>query len=267
MAQLTGREPTVRIVWSGSPDIEHGALFSLSDADALFQRIDQEQSTARQAPDFKGWPYKEMRYELEYMMEGRLHHYIADQFLGDGDGGIISHINTFYTTQRNDPAWQNEITKMGDRDSFNARYDYALQVFVPYLKYHVALSTWATFASSRLAEGKDNPEEADKAVMCGCQAILKHIELCRREHNTAHDPEFPPAPNMNHFYQDPGMASDRVDTCCEIWHEAHSFGLTPSQYAANGYCPPEGHREAEAPAPHTPPKPHRRPKRRDGHER
>lgn len=93
------------------------------------------------------------------------------------------------------------------------------------------------------------------AKLLYCLAMLEHIKACRRELNTAERPEYPAQPELADFFKDPDMGADKERSKREIWHEARSLGMTPSEYAAQDYQPPgvseeSGHRKPPSQLPH-----------------
>lgn len=231
-ARLADQEPTVTILWSESGGVHGGQTLSLHKADRRFRELD-----AQRRAEAGGRYYDKTKFEIEYMMYGKVETYQGRQDFGDGDGGLIDHIRGHFTYTRNDPYWQDRLAAKGLKAQANERCDYALEVFAPFLEQHVELAAKAEHIAGVYRDQPD-PLGKDQPVANYCLAVLEHIKACRRELNTAERPEFPAQPELADFFKDPDMGADKERIKREIWHEARSHGMTPSEYAARDYRPP-----------------------------
>lgn len=248
-ARLANQEPTVTILWSESRGVHSGQTLSLHEADRLFRELD-----AQRRAEAGGRYYDKTKFEIEYMMCGTIETYQGRQDFGDGDGSLIDHIRGHFTYTRNDPYWQDRLAAKGLKGQANERCDYALDVFVPFLEQHVELAAKAEHIAGVYNDLPD-PRGKDQPVANYCLAMLEHIKACRRELNTAERPEYPAQPELADFFKDPDMGADKERSKREIWHEARSLGMTPSEYAAQDYQPPgvseeSGHRKPPSQLPH-----------------
>lgn len=87
-------EPVVTIIWSehDNPQLAEGNQLPLHEADSLFKLIDDVTRDERAEPDYEGLMYYKTKFDIEYRMDGQVHHYEGRQDFGDGDGSLIQHI-------------------------------------------------------------------------------------------------------------------------------------------------------------------------------
>lgn len=116
---LLDLEPTVTVLWSESSKLKDGQVMGLYQADKLFQELDKE------AVPKEG--YYKTKFRIDFLDGDQLESYEGRQDFGDGDGGLISHIEGFHTYY---------AQNLEDKEI----HEHILQEFVPFLKQHALLS-------------------------------------------------------------------------------------------------------------------------------
>lgn len=151
------KEPIVTVIWSESPFINKGAVYPLSEANKLFGQLDSQQKIDREKPDYEGLSYYKTKFQVEYLIEGKLHKYGGRQDLGDGDGTLIEHIrgNADYYLKNKEYRKYLKSSNQSEYEQAIKHYEYVIDDFVPYLRMHCNLS-----------EIEQNIKDAMGMIMC-----------------------------------------------------------------------------------------------------
>jgi len=183
-------QPTVTILWSESPHFEAGQKLQLHKADKLFMHLDDNY------PEGQG--YDKTAFRIDFVMKGVREHYEGRYDIGDKEHGLINHIHKYYEFYRTNEQEQGRIAAQGAGAlaEHNAKCDFILNEFVPYLRFHSNLSVMEDTAMSTMKKKTATAE--DKAY---CSAVCDYVAACRNEINTADDKyNFPDAPNKADFF-------------------------------------------------------------------
>ena len=219
-------EPTVTILWSEHSRFHDGETMSLSEANAAIGSLDE----ATVAED----GYYKTKFRIDFVMDGQPDYYVGRQDLGDGDGTLIGHIESYHAYYENNEQWDSHLLKHGGTEALEAdkaQRDMLLHEFVPYLKLHNNLSKMEQAATKALQENGDmTPTETAYHT-----AMQEYVSKCRTMVNSG-DYSLPPVPQLKDF--DPELAAYKEHVKEEIAQEAAAAGMTVEEYAANGYEPP-----------------------------
>ncbi|MBS7144146.1 MAG: DUF4316 domain-containing protein [Roseburia sp.] len=219
-------EPTVTILWSEHSRFHDGETMSLSEANAAIGSLDE----ATVAED----GYYKTKFRIDFVMDGQPDYYVGRQDLGDGDGTLIEHIESYHAYYENNEQWDSHLLKHGGTEALEAdkaQRDMLLHEFVPYLKLHNNLSKMEQAATNALQENGDmTPTETAYHT-----AMQEYVSKCRTMVNSG-DYSLPPVPQLKDF--DPELAAYKEHVKEEIAQEAAAAGMTVEEYAANGYEPP-----------------------------
>ncbi len=218
-------EPTVTIIWSEHSRFHDGETMSLSEANALIESLDR----ATVSED----GYYKTKFRIDFVMDGQPNDYIGRQDLGDGDGTLIEHIESYHAYYENNADWDNFVLHSGGKEALEAdkaQREMLLHEFVPYLKLHNNLSNMERIATKALQEnGNMTPTETAYHT-----AMKEYVSKCRTMVNSG-DYSLPPAPQLKDF--DTELAAYKEHVKEEIAQEAAAAGMTVDEYAANGYEP------------------------------
>ena len=218
-------EPIVTILWSEHSRFHDGETMSLSEANALIGSLDE----ATVSED----GYYKTKFRIDFVMDGQPDNYIGRQDLGDGDGTLIDHIESYHAYYENNEQWDNHVLKYGGTEALEAdkaQREMLLHEFVPYLKLHNNLSKMEQAATKALEEnsGMTVTETAYHTAM------KEYVSKCRAMVNSG-DYSLPPVPQLKDF--DTELAAYKEHVKEEIAQEAAAAGMTVEEYAANGYEP------------------------------
>ncbi len=220
-----GAEPVVTILWSEHSRFHDGETMSFSEANALIESIDK----ATVAED----GYYKTKFRIDFVMDGQPDNYIGRQDLGDGDGTLIDHIESYHAYYENNADWDNFVLHSGGTEALEAdkaQRKMLLHEFVPYLKLHNNLSNMERIATEALQEtGNMTPTETAYHT-----AMKEYVSKCRTMVNSGNY-DLPPAPQLKDF--DTELADYKEHVKEEIAQEAATAGMTVDEYAANGYEP------------------------------
>jgi len=183
-------QPTVTILWSESPHFEAGQKLQLHKADKLFMHLDDNY------PEGQG--YDKTAFRIDFVIKGEREHYEGRYDIGDKEHGLINHIHKYYEFYRTNEQEQGRIAAQGTDAlaEHNAKCDFILNEFVPYLRFHSNLSVMEDTAMSTMKKKTATAE--DKAY---CSAVCDYVMTCRNEINTAADKyNFPDTPNKADFF-------------------------------------------------------------------
>ena len=218
-------EPTVTIIWSEHSRFHDGETMSLSEANALIESLDR----ATVSED----GYYKTKFRIDFVMDGQPDNYIGRQDLGDGDGTLIDHIESYHAYYENNADWDNFVLHSGGTEALEAdkaQREMLLHEFVPYLKLHNNLSNMERIATEALQENRNmTPTETAYHT-----AMKEYVSECRAMVNSGNY-DLPPAPQLKDF--DTELADYKEHVKEEIAQEAAAAGMTVEEYAANGYEP------------------------------
>lgn len=220
-----GAEPVVTILWSEHSRFRDGETMSFSEANALIESLDR----ATVSED----GYYKTKFRIDFVMDGQPDNYIGRQDLGDGDGTLIDHIESYHAYYENNADWDNFVLHSGGMEALEAdkaQREMLLHEFVPYLKLHNNLSQMEKTATKALEEnsGMTATETAYHTAM------KEYVSKCRAMVNSG-DYNLPPVPQLKDF--DTELAAYKEHVKEEIAQEAAAAGMTVEEYAANGYEP------------------------------
>ena len=218
-------EPVVTILWSEHSRFRDGETMSFSEANALIESLDR----ATVSED----GYYKTKFRIDFVMDGQPDNYIGRQDLGDGDGTLIDHIESYHAYYENNADWDNFVLHSGGTEALEAdkaQREMLLHEFVPYLKLHNNLSKMEQIAAKALEEnsGMTATETAYHIAM------KVYVSECRAMVNSG-DYSLPPVPQLKDF--DTELAAYKEHVKEEIAQEAAAAGMTVEEYAANGYEP------------------------------
>ena len=218
-------EPVVTILWSEHGRFHDGETMSFSEANALIESLDR----ATVSED----GYYKTKFRIDFVMDGQPDNYIGRQDLGDGDGTLIDHIESYHAYYENNADWDNFVLHSGGTEALEAdkaQREMLLHEFVPYLKLHNNLSKMEKIAAKALEEnsGMTATETAYHTAM------KEYVSKCRAMVNSG-DYNLPPVPQLKDF--DTELAAYKEHVKEEIAQEAAAAGMTVEEYAANGYEP------------------------------
>ena len=220
-----GAEPIVTILWSEHSRFHDGETMNLSEANALIGSLDE----ATVSED----GYYKTKFRIDFVMDGQPDYYVGRQDLGDGDGTLIDHIESYHAYYENNEQWDNYVLKYGGTEALEAdkaQREMLLHEFVPYLKLHNNLSKMEQIAAKALEEnsGMTATETAYHTTM------KEYVSKCREMVNSG-DYSLPPVPQLKDFDTELEAYKEHVKE--EIAQEAAAAGMTVEEYAANGYEP------------------------------
>ena len=218
-------EPTVTVVWSESNKLRDGQTMSLSGADKLFASLDEANK------DIPG--YDKTAFRIDFVMNGKADSYEGRQDFGDGDGGLIAHIESYHAYYADNPDWDNYLLRNKGKEALDAdkaQREMLLHEFVPYLKLHTNLSEMEQAANAAMQRGEDLTQTETAYYT----AMQQYVSDCRGALNQG-SYELPPVPQLSDF--DAELQAYKQQVREEIAQEAASAGMTVEEYAANGYEP------------------------------
>lgn len=220
-----GAEPIVTILWSEHSRFHDGETMNLSEANALIGNLDE----ATVSED----GYYKTKFRIDFVMDGQPDYYVGRQDLGDGDGTLIDHIESYHAYYANNADWDNHVLRHEGKEALEAdkaQREMLLHEFVPYLKLHNNLSKMEQIATKALEEnsGMTATETAYHTAM------KEYVSKCREMVNSG-DYSLPPVPQLKDF--DTELAAYKEHVKEEIAQEAAAAGMTVEEYAANGYEP------------------------------
>ena len=220
-----GAEPIVTILWSEHSRFHDGETMNLSEANALIGNLDE----ATVSED----GYYKTKFRIDFVMDGQPDYYVGRQDLGDGDGTLIDHIESYHAYYENNEQWDNHVLKYGGTEALEAdkaQREMLLHEFVPYLKLHDNLSKMEQTAVKALEENS-GMTAAETAYHT---AMKDYVSKCRAMVNSGNY-DLPPVPQLKDF--DTELADYKEHVKEEIAQEAAAAGMTVEEYAANGYEP------------------------------
>ena len=218
-------EPTVTVIWSESNKLRDGQTMPLSEADKLFASLDESNK------DIPG--YDKTAFRIDFVMNGKADSYEGRQDFGDGDGGLIKHIESYHAYYADNLDWDNYLLRNKGKEALDAdkaQREMLLHEFVPYLKLHTNLSEMEQAAKTAMRRGEDLTQTETAYYT----AVQQYVSDCRGALNQG-SYELPPVPQLADF--DAELQAYKQQVREEIAQEAASAGMTVEEYAANGYEP------------------------------
>ena len=218
-------EPIVTILWSEHSRFHDGETMRFSEANALIGNLDE----ATVSED----GYYKTKFRIDFVMDGQPDYYVGRQDLGDGDGTLIDHIESYHAYYENNEQWDNHVLKYGGTEALEAdkaQWEMLLHEFVPYLKLHDNLSKMEQTATKALEENG----EMTATETAYHTAMKEYVSKCRAMVNSG-DYSLPPVPQLKDFDTELEAYKEHVKE--EIAQEAAAAGMTVEEYAANGYEP------------------------------
>lgn len=225
-------QPVVTVIWSENAALHNGQKMPLAEADALFKQLDAVPREPGQ--------YEKTSFRIDFTFNGALDSYEGRQDFGDGDGGLIDHIQSYREFYAKDEQWKDYVLRNDGPEALEkdtAQRETALTEFVPYLRLHCNLTQMERAADDVLAVVAkiEEPDGLDRTNAAYYGAVQAYVTECRGQLNTGAY-QLPEAPKKEDFI-DPEYQAYREQVREEVKQEAAAAGLTVEQYAANGYEP------------------------------
>lgn len=136
------KEPMVTVIWSESPFLKEGVVYPISEANKLFGELDNRQRADREKKDYDGLSYHKTKFQIEYVVEGKIYKYGGRQDFGDGDGNLIEHIRGSAEFYLKNKEYQKYLKSSNENDyeRTTKHYENIIDVYVPYLRMHCNLT-------------------------------------------------------------------------------------------------------------------------------
>lgn len=181
-------QPVVSIEMTESAALHKGMQLPIDKADELFKQLDfvSEDGTV-----------VKNRYTIDYVYKGEPVHYEGYYYFGEDTGGIINHIEEHFKQNMADEQLIAYFKDKGteELEKFNAKNEYALNEFVPYLQLHKNLAVMETAAMDVLND--DNASMPEKAY---ANAICDYVHNSRTALNLeSENLKLPDAPQRADF--------------------------------------------------------------------
>ena len=221
-------QPVVTVLWSESDKLQEDEKLSLARADTLFANLDAAHK------DIPG--YDKTKFRIDFTMNGEPDYYEGRQDFGDGDGGLIAHIEKYHAYYQNNDDWDSFLLHSQGKEALDAdkaQRDMLLNEFIPYLKLHCNLSAQEKEASGVLEGGEAlTPGQTEYF-----EAVLAHVDVCREKLNNG-EYQLPDPPQLfDYLHEAEELETYKAHVREEIAQEAAAAGMTVEEYAANGYEP------------------------------
>ena len=221
-------QPVVTVLWSESDKLQEGEKLPLARADTLFANLDEAHK------DIPG--YDKTKFRIDFTMNGEPDYYEGRQDFGDGDGGLIAHIEKYHAYYQNNDDWDSFLLHSQGKEALDAdkaQRDMLLNEFIPYLKLHCNLSAQEKEASGVLEGGEAlTPGQTEYF-----EAVLAHVDVCREKLNNG-EYQLPDPPQLSDYlHEAEELETYKAHVREEIAQEAAAAGMTVEEYAANGYEP------------------------------
>lgn len=145
--------PSVVIEFSENSRLKKGSRYDIYEADKIFDTLDKEVAERREG-------YDKVHFKIEFVWNGKPSVYTGRYDLGDGDGGLINHIEdyfSFYIDNKQHEQWLTEHKGAEEAKLEIESYKEAVYEFVPYLKLHANLIELQQTAQQGLKEAE--PED------------------------------------------------------------------------------------------------------------
>ena len=221
-------QPVVTVLWSESDKLQESEKLSLARADTLFANLDEAHK------DIPG--YDKTKFRIDFTMNGEPDYYEGRQDFGDGDGGLIAHIEKYHAYYQNNDDWDSFLLHSQGKEALDAdkaQRDMLLNEFIPYLKLHCNLSAQEKEASGVL-EGSEALTPGQTEYF---EAVLAHVDVCREKLNNG-EYQLPDPPQLaDYLHEAEELETYKAHVREEIAQEAAAAGMTVEEYAANGYEP------------------------------
>lgn len=145
--------PSVVIEFSENSRLKQGSKYNIYEADKIFDALDKEVAERREG-------YDKVHFKIEFVWNGKPSVYTGRYDLGDGDGGLINHIEdyfSFYIDNKQHEQWLTEHKGAEEARLEMESYKEAVYEFVPYLRLHANLIELQQTAQQGLKEAE--PED------------------------------------------------------------------------------------------------------------
>lgn len=130
----TFTQPIVTIITSESKELSNGQVLTLSDADAIFQKLDSQVMTSFQSPENKDAAIQRVSFRIEFSYNGALQIYEGQQDLGDGDGSLLDHIRSYQEYCSASEEWKNHVIRTAGTSAWTTEateHKLVLKEFLP----------------------------------------------------------------------------------------------------------------------------------------
>ena len=154
-------QPVVTILWSESPHFETGQKMPIHTAEKLFAHFDEN------FPREQG--YDKVKFRIDFTYNGLRDNYIGRYDIGDRENGLIKHIENHFKENLNPEFLETVRETSGQKSVEDIIYEAnsALNLFVPYLQFHINMSELEDVANAALADKKVPEAEKDYySAMC-----------------------------------------------------------------------------------------------------
>ena len=228
-------EPFVYIDFSEHLELERGDVFSLFEADELFRRLDYQVCKEKKENKVRG--YDKTQFELVYLADGELRTYQGRQDFGDGDGSLITHIESchqFYLKTEEGRDFFDVLSKEQAENIYrNSRY--VVEEFLPEMKYFCNLAKIEkAIQEERDIELKELLISAQyTARLAYHKDLLAYVKESRIALNSGD--RLPQMPDIQDYIQDTQIDEYRNQVMEDIQTEAVNLGMTVEEYTQNGY--------------------------------
>lgn len=222
-------EPTVLIQYSESNHLYDGQVLSLSRADAIFKVLDERRKEERVKPGYDGSWYDKTSFRIDAIFCGEPDTYEGRQDFGDGDGGLLEHIEEYHRYYTQDKHWKAHVLSTGGQEAWEqdvAERNMILNEFLPYLKLHCNLSRMEQSARDAQRYVLENTAFEQEYF----DAILAWVQSCRRMLNSGKY-DLPPAPQLVTY--DKGLEEYKAQVMAELQADAAELNRTVTECAAN----------------------------------
>lgn len=200
-------QPVVTVIWSENAALHNGQKMPLAEADALFKQLDAVPREPGQ--------YEKTSFRIDFTFNGALDSYEGRQDFGDGDGGLIDHIQSYREFYAKDEQWKDYVLRNDGPEALEkdtAQRETALTEFVPYLRLHCNLTQMERAADDVLAVVAkiEEPDGLDRTNAAYYGAVQAYVTECRGQLNTGAY-QLPEAPKNSHaLYKTDGTIFTRT---------------------------------------------------------
>ena len=138
--------PVVTVIWSESDKIPEGVKMTLTEADKLFQEVDDAYKSDKRI-------YK-TKFQIDYTLNGVPGSYEGTYNLGCNTGGIPDHIYKLYEFCKNSKEDKEMRLEAGPEvwEEFLGKCNFAMEELTPYLRLHIALDVMEQSALTALQD-------------------------------------------------------------------------------------------------------------------
>ena len=224
-------EPIVVVRWSESSALNEGQVFPLHEANKIFRDLDA---------NYSGLGYDKTAFTLIYEKDGVISTYEGRQDFGDREGGVIDHIENFWTMELS-PDFLSQHLAAGNTDLIDGAKE-ALNVFVPYLKMHDNLgqledAAQANHGHYEFMQRNGVPLTNIEQLMTYSNETIEYVAVARTALNNGADlPTIPRTPPDLKEIVDQTVQMETIRK--EYTAEAAALGISVAAYAAADWQAP-----------------------------